>query len=131
MMNWFFTQAKCAEAAPGAPPDGGAPYQPPPGAAVSGLPKKTDFLDLPLPVKYEELQREIMSEFRTKPQPSRAFLARCFATDARHRRRSRRRVLDDGAGDASAAFRCLTLIIIEQKSCCNKIARGRTRRSEL
>ena len=59
-MNWFFTQAKCAEgAAPAAP---AAPYQPPPGAAVSALPKKTDFMDLPLPVKYEELQREIMSE---------------------------------------------------------------------
>lgn len=55
-MNWLFTHAKCAEAAPA------APYQPPPGAAVSALPKKTDFMDLPLPVKYEELQREIMSE---------------------------------------------------------------------
>lgn len=50
-MNWFFTQAKCAEGA--AAPAAAAPYQPPPGAAVSGLPKRTDFMDLPLPVKCE------------------------------------------------------------------------------
>ena len=60
VMNWFFTQAKCAEATAAA-----APYQPPPGAAVSGLPKKTDFLDLPTPVTYGDLQREIASECNT------------------------------------------------------------------
>ena len=60
-MDWFFTQAKCADATPT-----GAPLGTPPGAAVSAVDpaakKKTDFLDLPTPVKYEELQREIMSE---------------------------------------------------------------------
>jgi len=48
-----------------AAPDGAAPMTgipPPPGSAISAVlqKKKTDFMDLPLPVKYEELQREIM-----------------------------------------------------------------------
>jgi mitochondrial import receptor subunit TOM40 len=62
-MDWFFTQAKCADATPT-----GTPLGAPPGAAVSAVDppvkKKTDFLDLPTPVKYEELQREIMMSLK-------------------------------------------------------------------
>ena len=59
-MNWFFTQARCADATPA------APLGTPPGSAVSAAvpPKKTDFMELPLPVKYEELQREIMMSLK-------------------------------------------------------------------
>ena len=61
-MDWFFTSAKCADATP---PAGGA--APPPAAAAAAAPAppaKTDFMELPLPVKYEELQREIMMSLK-------------------------------------------------------------------
>jgi mitochondrial import receptor subunit TOM40 len=64
-MNWLFTQANCADAT------GVAPLGTPPGAAVSATAtadppakKRTAFLDLPTPVKYEELQREIMMSLK-------------------------------------------------------------------
>ena len=53
---------------------GWAPARPPPGRSCTASPlqaKKVDYMELPQPVRYEELQREVMSECGARPDPRR------------------------------------------------------------
>jgi hypothetical protein len=110
-MNWLFSSARCADATPtGTPPPAAPPFTPP-GAAVSGLPadaapakKKTNFMELPTPVKYEELQREIMSAFAFD-FPPRPLRPRGVPSPGAKPRRAPSRLLASPRDEASRATR--------------------------
>ena len=83
----------------------------PRGAAVSGLPadaapakKKTNFMELPTPVKYEELQREIMSAFAFD-FPPRPLRPRGVPSPGAKPRRAPSRLLASPRDEASRATR--------------------------
>ena len=59
MLRWLFTHVNCASGTE-APGSSGTPHTP----GTSGVRKFAAAPDLPLPVKYEELQREIMMSIK-------------------------------------------------------------------
>ena len=59
MLKWLFAHAHCIGEIPGPGHNGGPPSQ-----DVTGVRKLAATPDLPLPVKYEELQREIMMSLK-------------------------------------------------------------------
>ena len=59
MLQWLFAHAHCNGEIPGPGHNGGPPSQ-----DVTGVRKLATTPDLPLPVKYEELQREIMMSLK-------------------------------------------------------------------